>query len=105
MEDDYIGKTTLFGKEFQDEFLRMRTDLYFGILEYQAKAACYFRKNAISKLFRNLPKLDGWQYLLKEVKEMDKRCTDYAHEFDIKHQRYGMERIQCKLDEALLKLR
>jgi hypothetical protein len=105
VEDDYIGSTRLFGKEFQDEFLRMRTDLYFRILEYQAKAACYFGKNTISRFFHNIPKLDGWQDLLKGIQTVDKQCTEYAQAFDIKHHRHGMESIQDKLDEALQELR
>jgi hypothetical protein len=42
-------------------------ELYIRILKFEAKCACYYPKNAVNRLGRNVAKWDMWDSLLQDI--------------------------------------
>lgn len=67
------------------------TKLYAKILEYQAKAVCYFGRYKLTQYSRDVLKIDGWAALLADVNEADIACKDYLWIIDAATLKKGRE--------------
>ncbi|PGG98492.1 hypothetical protein AJ80_09523 [Polytolypa hystricis UAMH7299] len=60
--------------------------LYTAILEFQAKAALDLGRNTISRMIRNIPRVDDWPELFERVKVLEHECKEYRDIFNSKYQ-------------------
>ncbi|KAL8689587.1 MAG: hypothetical protein Q9218_004776 [Villophora microphyllina] len=57
-------------------------ELYGKILEYQATAVCQLDRNTFERFMRNIPKLDSWDEMLKDISVLDDNCRYQASALD-----------------------
>jgi hypothetical protein len=74
-------------------FAEKLEELYFQILDFQARAACSFDKNTATRILINTLKIEDWGGKLEVVQEADRKCRAFANEYHWFEQKTGMEVI------------
>ena len=75
MEMIYLG---VWDRSRHENFEKHLVDLYASILKYQVAAACYCKRSTLSRFLRNLPKVDDWAEMLKDIDNKDIDCKGLA---------------------------
>ncbi|KAI9853440.1 MAG: hypothetical protein M1813_002224, partial [Trichoglossum hirsutum] len=75
------------------------TKLYCQVLEYEARAACQFNRNALLQIARNIVEADSWEDILGSIKGSAAACDELMRIIDAEDQRAGMARLESALDE------
>ena len=104
---DFIDLYAVVEKEYlkRDEstlikkFKQKLENLYFEILDFLASAACHFDHNTLTRMLRNIPKIDDWEGRLRRVRELDTGCRKFATTIDSEYQRIGMKTMKDLLVE------
>ena len=60
------------------EHRKILIKLYTKVLEFQAKAACYLSHGTLTRLARNIPKVDDWRALQSSIVRIEAECREYA---------------------------
>jgi hypothetical protein len=55
----------------QHEYRDTLKELYIRILKFEAKSVCYYSKNEVSQLGRDIAKLDTWDSMLQDITVQD----------------------------------
>jgi hypothetical protein len=69
------------------------------VLDFLAKAACYFDLNTVQRLIRNVPRLDDWASQLRRIKEIDEVCQRLAARSAFEDQREGAKTLANILEQ------
>ncbi len=101
METIYLGVQD---RSRHQDFEKCLVDLYAGILKYQVAAACYCKRSTFSRFLRNLPKVDDWATMLKDIDMKDRACKDLASVFDSFEQRTQNSTLQSIFQEQANRL-
>lgn len=80
--------------ELMEEFEANLTALYSKILEFQARALCYLRKHRVTQVLRNMFKQDGWDELLREIKESEVSAKSFTSLIDAAEVRGRLEELR-----------
>ena len=69
------------------EYRKILIKLYTKVLEFQAKAACYFSHGTLTRFARNIPKIDDWRTLQSSIARIETECREYTSiQFALKQQ-------------------
>ena len=60
------------------EYRKIVMKLYKKVLEFQAKAACYLSHGTLTRIARNIPKVDDWRMLQSSIVRIETECREYA---------------------------
>ena len=60
------------------DYRKILIKLYTKVLEFQAKAACYLSHGTLTRLARNIPKVDDWRALQSSIVRIEAECREYA---------------------------
>ena len=75
--------------------------MYSVVLRYQASAACYLSRNSLMRFLRNIPKLDDWASITKELKSADSQCSALLVDKNASDLRQALDNISKQLDQLL----
>ncbi|MCJ1243178.1 hypothetical protein MMC30_000375 [Trapelia coarctata] len=96
VEQAYLKRETA---SLKDEIEVVVIQLYTRILEFQAKAACYFDRSTPSRILLNILKADDWAGLLKQIEKLDTQCRELQHNYDSLDRQEGMTVMMRLLQE------
>ncbi|KAL2050396.1 hypothetical protein ABVK25_009368 [Lepraria finkii] len=60
-----------------EELRRTTIKLYTIVLEYQAKAAYYINRGTLARVVLNIPKLDDWDAMRRNIIPIESDCREY----------------------------
>ncbi|MCJ1229232.1 hypothetical protein MMC12_005897 [Toensbergia leucococca] len=80
------------------------TKLYSQVLEYEARAACQFSRNAAVQFARNVVEADNWNDILEKVKLSEIACEKLLRIIDAKDHKTRTKQLQARIDEQIKKV-
>jgi ankyrin repeat domain-containing protein 50 len=69
--------------------------LYSKVLEFQARSLCYLRKHPVTQFFKDMFKQDGWDSLVKDMKESEGSIRRFKEDIDGEKLHAGFDGLQA----------
>lgn len=79
------------------KFAESVTRLYKKVLEFQISAALYLGRGTLSRILRNIPKLDGWETMLNVITRLDLDCGRYLSLVQSRNANVGVRNVMLAL--------
>lgn len=74
-------------------------NLYKAVLEFEARAACQFSRNAAHQALRNVFTADGWDAILANIKQSETNCEILLRIIDTEDRRSRTEKLEDLIKE------
>ena len=100
MEDLYLHSDANVADDFMDKFKEGLISLYCKIVEFQARALCFLRKNLFSQISRNMFKQDQWDALTESIMGQETEAQSFTRLIDAAERKSDREKISQYIEQA-----
>ncbi|KAJ9483560.1 hypothetical protein VN97_g9836 [Penicillium thymicola] len=103
-EDLYLNSDAKVADDFMEKFKEGLVSLYCQVLEFQARSLCFLRKNAFSRMTRNMVN-DKWNESIDRIMTQETEVQKFTRLFDTAEGKQDRERISQDFEKAFEKHR